>query len=688
MADREVTFDVVGRDRGGKATLDGVRTAADKLGHGLVSVTKAVGKTLAAGALIGGTAAAAMGKQLFDTAVVAEQLGSKARTVFGQDFPKAAKFADQLNERLGLTTLQTQGLLAGFGDLLTPMGFTTNQAESMSQRLGTLTGALSLWSGGTRSAADVGGVLSDALTGEYDSLKGLGVQIDANLIKEELHKQGKDKLTGAALKQAQAQIALDQIYKQSSNAITAYNNHTNKLTETKLRMQSVFGQMKEKLAVQLTPAFIALASLFETRVVPVIQQLADRYGPKLAQVINQLSKGDTSKIGPQFEEIKTALMDMGTAISQVSVKVPDVASVLAVASVAFGFLANHIDLVRKALPFIIAGFAAYKAAQTAANLAALLTIPVKVAEILVNRQLIRSNLELVAAQRAGKVAAVEGAAAEGIATAAKSGGILANIRAAATTVISTVASKAAAVATKVWAAGQWLLNAALTANPIGVVIVVAAALAVGIYALYRRSETFRAGVKVLWELCKLAWDGIKAGFNAMKGVLIQGIGFILRAYLTFVGAILNGAAKAFGWIPGIGDKLKTAAEKFAGFRDSVNRYLDGIQDENVTVRVNIDAPRSISVDGRNYPVKALAGGGVITEPVFGVGRSGQRYLIGENGPEEVVPMRGGGSGRGMTVNVYVTQPLGTPDAIARVVVTAMKTATRRGYRPPPGWATP
>ena len=46
-------------------------------------------------------------------------------------------------------------------------------------------------------------------------------------------------------------------------------------------------------------------------------------------------------------------------------------------------------------------------------------------------------------------------------------------------------------------------------------------------------------------------------------------------------------------------------------------------------------------------VRALAGGGWITEPVVGVGTStGQRYLMGEAGPEYV-----GSPGRGMTINI-------------------------------------
>ena len=51
-----------------------------------------------------------------------------------------------------------------------------------------------------------------------------------------------------------------------------------------------------------------------------------------------------------------------------------------------------------------------------------------------------------------------------------------------------VASKVVAGATKAWAAAQWLMNAALTANPIGLVVVAIAALVAALVLAYRKSR--------------------------------------------------------------------------------------------------------------------------------------------------------------------------------------------------------
>lgn len=61
---------------------------------------------------------------------------------------------------------------------------------------------------------------------------------------------------------------------------------------------------------------------------------------------------------------------------------------------------------------------------------------------------------------------------------------------------------------------------------------------------------------------------------------------------------------------------------------------------------------------RNHIHIAMANGGVIREPVYGVGASGASYSFGENWqPERVTPMSGGGGGGGNTTVINLTVPL-------------------------------
>jgi TP901 family phage tail tape measure protein len=65
-------------------------------------------------------------------------------------------------------------------------------------------------------------------------------------------------------------------------------------------------------------------------------------------------------------------------------------------------------------------------------------------------------------------------------------------------------AKIARAATIAWTAMQWLLNAALTANPIGLIVLAIAALVAGLIILFKKNETFRKIVLAVWDSIKKA----------------------------------------------------------------------------------------------------------------------------------------------------------------------------------------
>lgn len=75
-------------------------------------------------------------------------------------------------------------------------------------------------------------------------------------------------------------------------------------------------------------------------------------------------------------------------------------------------------------------------------------------------------------------------------------------------VATRVATMAVRAATLGWMAAQWLLNAALTANPIGLIIAAIALLVAGVVIAYKKSDTFRAIVDGLWASIKVAWSWV------------------------------------------------------------------------------------------------------------------------------------------------------------------------------------
>lgn len=89
------------------------------------------------------------------------------------------------------------------------------------------------------------------------------------------------------------------------------------------------------------------------------------------------------------------------------------------------------------------------------------------------------------------------------------------------TAITSAASKAAAAA-------QWLLNAALLANPIGLVIVAIVALVAAFVIAYKKSETFREIVNKAFAAIKAV---VLAVLNFLKGFIV-GVFNVIKGYFT------------------------------------------------------------------------------------------------------------------------------------------------------------
>ena len=151
------------------------------------------------------------------------------------------------------------------------------------------------------------------------------------------------------------------------------------------------------------------------------------------------------------------------------------------------------------------------------------------------------------------------------------------------TAAMTVAQKAAAVASRAWAAAQWLVNAAMRANPIGLVITVLTALVGAIVLAYSRSETFRRIVQGAWRgiqvAVSFAWNNvIRPVFNALvrfiTGTLAPRVMWLYNSVIRPAFSRI-GQAISFAWnrvIRPVFNTLRTAITSTipGAFRSGVN----------------------------------------------------------------------------------------------------------------------
>ena len=129
-------------------------------------------------------------------------------------------------------------------------------------------------------------------------------------------------------------------------------------------------------------------------------------------------------------------------------------------------------------------------------------------------------------------------------------------------VAATAATVAHTAVTKAAAAAQWLLNAALSANPIGLVVIAIAGLVAALVVAYKKSETFR-------NIVNAAWGAIKTAAVAVFGFVANYIKtwvVIIRAALGKVKAVADSVVRFFG---SMRDGIVSAFNRVTGFLRTV-----------------------------------------------------------------------------------------------------------------------
>jgi hypothetical protein len=191
--------------------------------------------------------------------------------------------------------------------------------------------------------------------------------------------------------------------------------------------------------------------------------------------------------------------------------------------------------------------------------------------------------------------------------------------------------KVAAAVTKAAAIAQGIFNAVMALNPILLIVIAVVAL-IAIFILLQkrfnivgRAMEFLSGIftkakdTVLgaWESVKRFFERIPGVFSRVAGSITKAITAPYRAAFAAIGKLWNNTIGKISfsipkWVPGVGGK------------------------------------------GFSFPqfpsIPALADGGIVNRPTLA--------LIGEAGPEAVVPL-GRGGGMGGSMNVTINMPAGS-----------------------------
>lgn len=298
---------------------------------------------------------------------------------------------------------------------------------------------------------------------------------------------------------------------------------------------------------------------------------------------------------------------------------------------------------------------------------------------------------------------------------------ISQLKAAAAATVQKTEQLAAAAATKIMTGAQWLLNAAMEANPIGLVIAAIVALAAIFVVAWKKSETFRdivkgamhgivVAVQAVGDAATTAWHAIRdafgavvtwfktspiatvlfAPFKAAYDLITGGPSKLIRDFEKIPAGILHALAglediiiapfkAAWAWI----DKWVISPIKSAwnGVANTLNKVQIHIP------KVHIFGDGDIGGGTIGFPhVPTLAAGGVITRTTLAVlGEGGTREIA---TPEPLLRriIRDEGAG---AVHITVNGAL-DPDAVARQIAGLLERRGRRvgGVRRIGGTAVP
>jgi hypothetical protein len=160
-------------------------------------------------------------------------------------------------------------------------------------------------------------------------------------------------------------------------------------------------------------------------------------------------------------------------------------------------------------------------------------------------------------------------------------------------------------------------------------------------------------------------------YTVVRGLFVALIGTILN----FAGTTIKSMAMAFGWIPGLGPKLKSASKQFDTWSDHLIKKLEEVPNDkyiNIHLRTIFNGVgatvRSITRDLHAIGAAGHAYGGAVGTAASGGARGGLT-LVGENGPELInaapgsqiysnadsarMLSGGGGGGGAMIINLVV-----------------------------------
>ncbi|UDL14789.1 tape measure protein [Microbacterium phage Gretchen] len=499
------------------------KTGGSKLGNALKK---------AAGPLFALAGTAAMGA--FITSAVSkagdlEQSIGAIETVFKGSSKQMLQWSRDAAVSAGLSANEYNELGTLIGSQLKNAGTAMEDLGPKTNSLITLGADLSSMFGGTtREAVEA---LSSALKGERDPIERYGVSLTQAAIDAKAAELGFDKVGGSLSREANAAATLALIMEQTADAHGNFAKEADTYQGILQRLRASWDNISATIGQAFLP-FASMAASVLLDMMPTVQGLAETFrdwGQNASTAFSQAGGGipglqaalasllgSVTGVGGGFGDFIAKVIDVAAQLSPLGLAfkallpvLPQLVSALLPLAAALGqALASVLPAIVPLVNLLASALAAIIPHVTAFAVGAIEVATAILDWYSANADWVNA-IGVAAGVVAGIVVGIKAfQAAQLLLTAATYGSQGAMLLAGNSAKIFGVGIKAVSAAQKVATAVQWAFNAALNANPIGIIITAITALVAGLVWFFTQTDTGRAIWEGFMTFLSEAWTNI------------------------------------------------------------------------------------------------------------------------------------------------------------------------------------
>tara|TARA_R100001129_G_scaffold26076_2_gene17398 strand:- start:2117 stop:4090 length:1974 start_codon:yes stop_codon:yes gene_type:complete len=267
VATKNVNIDIIAKDKTAKAMQSATKGVNDLKNNVKNSVSaqtnsfNALGNTVRN--VIGGVIvfqAFRFGQEMVNMASSVEEMRSKSSVVFGQFVNDVRSQLGQFGDNVGRSTHELESMASSIQDTFVPMGFARGEASKLAVELTKL--AVDVASFNNASDTDTMMAFQSALVGNHETVRRFGVVITEATLKQELLRMGINKASKDVTNAEKVQARLNLIIAGTSDAHGDAERTSGSFANTSKALGSALSELSVDIMTPMLPKLTKMAEGF------------------------------------------------------------------------------------------------------------------------------------------------------------------------------------------------------------------------------------------------------------------------------------------------------------------------------------------------------------------------------------------------------------------------------------------